>query len=203
MFIALINLLIIGAATGAYFFFSNLMIFLVAGVLLVGFNFFYLSRYGATYAKLKAAHEYEFTSVFTYFKTFLSHGSNVYQALVAITPLASPFVNEKLQNLIDQINEDKSVAPFIEFAKAFESGTIEQIMLSVYQLVETGGDVSHLERFSQILTSFKKTNDEEIVSKKAHNLENLSVFPLGGAGAITVILALGVITIIGGIISGL
>lgn len=159
------------------------------------------------YTKLKERRLFrmqkEFVKLFTYFETFVSNGLNVYKSLEMLGDYCSTQMRSLLDVLLCQIDEDKTVMPFVRFARRFNSLIIEQAMVCIFQLIDQGNSDG---RLNQFLTLFDKIADQHYLdnTEKIHKkLDSLNLFPLLGAGLITIMITFGIISLIGGIVNGI
>lgn len=199
----IINILIIAMSATITIITQIYYFLLVFAAILLVFNIAFLGRYSSLKRKLENDRTREFVSLFTYFEIYINNGLNVYTSIQNIALFASPYIKEKFDLLIFEIDGDKSVNPFIHFAACFKSLLIEQIMVSVYQMIDQGNDSSYLHQFQKL---FGKISDEEHhqeIVLKMKKIDNLSVTPLIGAAMVTIIVTIGIVIIIGGIIGGL
>ena len=122
-------LIIIGTLYFAYslkkFYLIVIGIFAI-GVQLELFSFSYDKKISI----LNKQNETEFVAVLNYIKTYLHNGFNVYKSLEETIQYVSPWMQNKLGTLITEIDKDKSIAPFINFAHSFESSIIEQVLIA-------------------------------------------------------------------------
>ena len=125
-FLLIINVLVIGMGVGAYFYFQHWLVFAVLGVALIASNFLYLSRYGSLEKQQEKEHVNELISLLSYFEIFISNGNNVYTAFKMLIPYSTTFMEDAINSMLNQIDVDKSVGPFITFASKFNN----RIMLS-------------------------------------------------------------------------
>jgi len=159
------------------------------------------------YANLKSQFLFnlqkEFVKLFTYYQIYIRNGLNIYNALEALVSFASPTIKDYLETLLAQIDEDKTVMPFINFGKRFHSLAIEQAMISIYQMVDQGNDEMRLIQFQNVFGRIADQHYQDEVNKIRKGLESLNALPLVGAGLITMMITFGIITMIGDIIGGI
>ena len=160
-------------------------------------DYLFLSSYSSKKETLLREREDEFVSIISYFKIFISNKSNVYHSLESLVPYSSIWMESQLKNLLSDIDNDKSVKPFITFAKQFESPTIENVMVSIYQMIDEGENINRLTQFSFTFEQFSREHKEQLIESKQKSLDSINIFPLVGAGGMTMILMFSIITIIG------
>jgi len=145
----------------------------------------------------------EFVKLFTYFGIYLRNGLNIYNSLEALTSFASPAIKDYLDTLLAQIDEDKTVMPFVRFGQRFQSLTIEQAMICIFQMVDQGNDEMRLIQFQSVFGRIADQYYQDEISKIRKGLDSLNTLPLIGAGLITMMITFGIITMIGEVISGI
>ena len=195
--ICLIDLGIIGIVVLSYFFFDQPFVYIVAAVIGLFLNYFLFSSYSSKKSRLLRKREDEFVAIISYFKIFISNKNNVYHSFECLKPYASTWMSNEIQNLLDDIDLDKSVKPFVKFASSFKSPVIENVMISIYQMVDEGENESRLNQFAFTFEAFSKEHKESLIDSKQKSLDTMNMFPLVGAGAMTMILMLSILTVIG------
>ena len=166
-------------------------------ILGVVFDFFYYSRYSSLERKLEKEHIDELILLLSYFEIFTSNGNNVYQSFKMLIPYSSTFMEDALTTMLNQIDQDKSVGPYINFALKFNSHIVETLMLSIYQSVDNGDSPSQFNEFDVLFTNIRNKFQEDLIDRKKKSLETLNSFPLFGAGLLTITLSISVISVIG------
>lgn len=173
---------------------SNL-IYCLMGAFFLGFLFYY--RYEKRRTFLINKRENEFIQIFLYFRIFLQNQYGIYKALEEVKNFASSWMLDKLDVLTNEIDNDKSVQPFIKFASNFLNPDCENIMISVYQMIDQGVNGSYLASFSkefERINEFKKANNRE---KYDNSLKSMTSYALVGAALFSLGLMFGVISLIG------
>ena len=195
--IVLINLFCV-AASGILFVFLNSPIALAGGgmtILLA--NFLLFSRYGTLQRSREKEHLDELISLLSYFEIFITNKNNVYMSFRLLLPYCSGFMDEAINSLLNQIDMDKSVGPFITFAQKFNSHLVESLMLSIYQMVDNGENSGQFMEFEIFFAGIGKDHQIALIEDKKKSLDSLNHWPLFGAGAITIVIAFSITTIIG------
>lgn len=199
----LLDLCIIALGVVVFIFFKSPIYLGFILFILVMLDYFYLSRYSGILKLQNDQLINEFISLLPFFKTYLKNTYSIYQAFKELIPFASDSLKERLEKLIENIDEDKSVTPFISFAKTFNSSNIEQLMISIYQMIDEGNDSPYLIQFENTFTKLRNEMYESLIEKRNKDLGNMSVFPLVGSALLIVMISFGVMEVIGGMISGL
>lgn len=176
---------------------KNLLILIYFFGILVVFNFFYLTRYQRIINKNNANLINDFINTFSYFRIYISNNMNAYNAFKEVSKYSSPFIKTKLLVLLDEIDEDKSLKPYMNFAKNFNNKKVEEVMIAIYEMVNEGNSENYLNQFTSVFTSFKarveKTNQEKRVSK--FNLIN--AMSMGGMMLIMILIMLSIVNMVG------
>lgn len=176
---------------------KNLLILVYFFGILVVFNFFYLTRYQRIINKNNANLINDFINTFSYFRIYISNNMNAYNAFKEVSKYSSPFIKTKLLILLDEIDEDKSLKPYMNFAKNFNNKKVEEVMIAIYEMVNEGNSENYLNQFTSVFTSFKarveKTNQEKRFSK--FNLIN--AMSMGGMMLIMILIMLSIVNMVG------
>lgn len=192
-----INVLLLGMGVGAYLLFNHWLAFVVLGITIIAANFLYLSRYSSMEKTLEREHVNELISLLSYFEIFISNGNNVYTSFKMLIPYCSIFMEENINLMLNQIDIDKSVGPFIRFAARFNNRVIESLMLSIYQMVDNGENSGQFNEFNTLFSNIAKDHEIALVEEKKRKLNSLDSWPLVGSGTITIVLAVAILNIIG------
>ena len=110
-------------------------------------------------------------------------------------------MKEKIETLLSEIDEDKTVQPFVNFARNFQQLSSHSLMLSIYQMIDQGENSEQLLQFNVIFDELSKNRNKEMVNQQDRALSNMSTFPLIGAGMITITLTISILTILGDLIN--
>ena len=110
-------------------------------------------------------------------------------------------MEEQINSLIIEIDNDKSVKPFVNFAGKFTNKITYNVMLSIYQMVDEGENSVHMLQFSNLFSQLSKNHQRDLMDAKDRSMSSLSTLPLIGAGAITVLLTFGIISVMGEMIN--
>ena len=197
MMLTFIIVLTIGLAFLSFLFLKQiyLTVFIAFGGLIA--IYFFLSRYSSIEKKNEKDRVDQLISLLSYFEIFISNGNNVYTSFKMLLPYADEFLQEAISSLLAQIDVDKTIGPYINFATKFNNRIIESLMLSIYQMVDNGESSIELSEFDILFNNIKEKHYDEIIDSKKKGLDMFNSFPLIGAGAITIILSISIVSIIG------
>lgn len=177
-----------------------LFIFLLLTIIV---EYIYISRYKSMEEKQRKDVQDEFISIFSFFKIYIKNGMNVYTALKEVSQFVGPKLKERFDQLLLDIDGDKTVTPFIKFSKTFDELIIEQMMISVYQMVDEGSNSPYFNQFEIIFNSLSNEMHEKELHSKESSLTTQSVAPLMGSAILIVLITIGIVTVIGEMVSGL
>jgi len=197
MFLILLIVIVIALAFITYIFFKQIYFPLFIGGGGAIAVYFYLSRYSSIEKKIEKEHVDQLISLLSYFEIFISNGNNVYTSFKMLIPYAEIFIQDAINAMLMQIDVDKTIGPYINFASKFNNRTIESLMLSIYQMVDNGENSIELSEFNLLFNNIKEKHFDEMIDSHKKGLDLFNSFPLIGAGAITIILSLCIVSIIG------
>lgn len=142
--IAIINVVLLSIIPVSYFLLKQPTIMMLGIAIMVIINYLIFSGYTSKKRKVLMNRENEFIVMIGYYQIFISNSYNVYQALQSLLPYASPWMEEQLQCLLTEIDNDKTVKPFINFAEKFTNKVSSNVMLSIYQMIDEGESGIHM-----------------------------------------------------------
>ena len=167
------------------------------------FDLFFLTRYSKLISNKNTENLQEFAVIFGYFRVYLHNGFSVYSALKEILNFANPTLKKDLEELINEIDSDKSVQPFVKFGEKFNEIIVEEMMISIYQMIDDGENSDYLTQFELIFDKFSDLLYEKYLRAKNSRLATLSNAPLIGASFLIIVLTIGIISILGEVINGI
>ena len=170
------------------------IIAIAIGVIII---YFYISRYSTLERKQQKSHVDQLISLISYFEIFISNGHNVYTSFKMLLEYSDSFLQDAITSLLNQIDVDKTVGPYITFASKFNDHIVESLMLSIYQMVDNGEDAINLNEFDILFNNIKDKYHNDLIENQKKSLDSLNTFPLITAGAMTLVLSLTMISVIG------
>ena len=198
--VLLINIVILICVIVIYFFLSNLIYAIMLFVGLCLLDFFLLTRYNDKKQAILKNRENELVAIISYFEVYIQNNNNVYQSFAQLVPYCSDWMKDKIETMLNEIDSDKTVQPFINFANNFQQLSSHSLMLSIYQMIDQGENSEQLIQFNVIFDELSKNRNKELVNQQDRALSNMSTFPLVGAGLITITLTISILTILGDLI---
>ena len=195
--ILLLILLTLGAGLSFIYLLNQMLIGIIAIAIGVIIIYFYISRYSTLERKQQKSHVDQLISLISYFEIFISNGHNVYTSFKMLLEYSDSFLQDAITSLLNQIDVDKTVGPYITFASKFNDHIVESLMLSIYQMVDNGEDAINLNEFDILFNNIKDKYHNDLIENQKKSLDSLNTFPLITAGAMTLVLSLTMISVIG------
>ena len=199
--IIVLNVLIIGLAVGMMFLLKQIMIIFLGVIALAIGNYLLFNSYLNRKKRILDNRDNEFITIISYFQIFITNSYNVYQAFQSLIAYSSSWMEEQLQSLINEIDNDKSVKPYLNFANKFSNKVCANVMLSIYQMVDEGESGVHMMQFNNLFSQLSKEHQMDLIDGKDRSMGSIASLPLIGAGAITVLLTFGIISVMGEMIN--
>lgn len=199
----IITILLLTAFIVAAILTKLIALIIVMIVVLIAFTYLYFSRYKGVERKQKEIDLLEFVNLFTFFKIYLKNGFGVYASLKEISHFANESLKEKIEKLLQEIDEDKTVTPFVNFASYFDELIVEEMMISIYQMIDDGSDSNYLIQFELIFDKFSELLHKKQLDNKDKGLSNLTASALVGSAYLIIVITIGVVTLLGDMINGL
>ena len=191
----IITSLFLVASLAAFYFLHSYIYLGVGPFLIIFFVPLYFSRYSKLEKEQGDQAKRDFVSLFTFFKIYLHNGYSVYTALKEIQTFADKQLAMYLSELISEIDQDKTITPFIHFGKKFNDLIIEEMMISIYQMIDDGSNPTHLSQFDAIFGKVSDLAYEKELNKKRNGLASMATFPLVGSGVLIIMVTFGIITV--------
>ena len=199
--VTLLNVVFIGISFLIYFLLNNVIFAIFILISLIVLDYFLLTRFNDKKKTLIKSRENELIAIISYFEVYVQNKNNVYQSFNMLIPYCSPWMKDKIEVLLKEIDDDKSVQPFVNFANNFHQLSTHSLMLSIYQMVDQGENTHQLRQFDVIFTELARNRNREMMEQKSNSLANMSTFPLVGAGLITITLTMSILSILGDLIN--
>ena len=199
----IVNFILIGCSICFGIFMKMGVFFAFGPGFAVVFSILYLSRYGTLISKINSDNLIEFSELFGFFRIYVKNGYNVYNALKEISKFANKNLKELLEKLLTEIDGNKTVQPFINFSSNFDEIIVEELMISIYQMIDEGEQSNYLSQFELIFDKFSEALIQKELKKKDSKLGTLSSTPLIGSSFLIIVITIGIIGLIGDIINGI
>ncbi len=201
--LVLVDAILLIAATGLALFLKDFIYSAICGGVALIFDLLYLTRYSKLISAKNTENLQEIAILFGYFRIYIHNGYSVYSALKEITNFANVDLRRSLNQLVKEIDEDKSVKPFVKFARQFNEIIIEEMMVSIYQMIDDGETSDYLIQFEMIFDKFSDLLYDRYLKGKNAKLGAISSTALIGSCFLVIVLTIGVIGVIGELINGI
>ncbi len=183
--------------------FHNFIFLALLAICLLAINYFMIVFSKKERQFQYQLHEEEFVMLLNYVQTYLANNFNVYNAFKETLPICSSWMQEKISGLLKDIDEDKSISPFIKLANNFSSKLIHQALISLYLMIENGTKIDSLMRFTPIFNQLKEDILHNAIKRIENTYDTLNLLPVIGAGIITMTMILGIVGIVQGALYGI
>lgn len=197
-----IDIFLILGLVGILFLNISFIFIAIYALMIPIFNYYYLNRYQVLKHKKELKLDNEFIELFSYIRIYLFNQETVYTSLKNILEFSSPKMKERIEGLLGSIDEDKTIQPFIDFARLFQNKLIEEVMISLYEMVNTGNSELYLNQFIKVFEDFKNRYEKDKETKRYDKFDRYNMLSLVGSGMIMIILSLAVISLVGEVSNG-
>lgn len=174
----------------------NFYLLIPAAILSLLYAYLFLERPKDILKAKKGKLRMDFVKLFSFLRVFLSNGHSVYSALSETRSYAEGDSLVLFDKLIEGIDVNKTIEPYLAFADAFDSIEIKQAMIATYELSLDGGK----ERFNHFDTVFERISEEkrdEAFYFFKNKLANMNFFPLIGSAFSMALVTIAVVTLMG------
>jgi hypothetical protein len=176
----------------AYLYASNIgitILILFIGLFIAKYEYWNLK---SSFKQKASTSQLAFISFFGYILVFLENNFNLYQAIKTSLTYIDLSIKDHVETLIKEIDDDKTVQPYMNFAIKFGSQIVEQICLMLYQLEQNGYNAALLDKFSPLLERLRAQTTDEYIQNQSTSLDIFGIFPLISTVVITIALVLGI-----------
>ena len=194
----LFSLIIIVISIIVYFIFKDIKYSIILLLLYYLYLYYLNNKKRKEIQKEKQDKEYEFANLVSYLLIFLENNFNVYQSLLLTMSYCKESLAKDIETLIEEIDFDKSIAPYQNFAKKFETNIIYQLVMMIYQLDINGYDVKYLHNFPLLIENIRQAKIENMIAIRKSNMSYLMVLPIISLLIVVFSLSFFILTLIGG-----
>ena len=203
LILLIVNTVFIALGIALVFIFKQVLYPLICLGILFLFDFVFLTRYSRRIDMKNSENLQDFATIFGYFRIFIHNGYSVYSALKELKLFANEDLKNYLSDLLNSIDVDKSVQPFVDFAHHFNEIIVEEMMISIYQLIDDGETSDYLIQFELIFDKFSDLLYQRYLRGKDSRLGTIGSSPLIGSCFLIIVLTIGIISIIGELVNGI
>ncbi len=194
----IVNILFIAAGSAIYILSKQILAVLGMTAFLAAIDYLLISRPSQIIKKEKERLENEFVHVFVYFGLFVKNGRPVYNALEDCLRYCSDSLSEKIRKLLEDIDEDKTITPYMNFAKNFQNLEIKQVLISVYKMSIEGGGEEYLNQFDTLFTALSNAKRAKLIENEKSNYGNFNFLPMLASALSMGIIAVAVVVLMEG-----
>lgn len=188
--------------SAAIYFLLNNNIYVLIPLIFAGIiDFFYISSFSNNKKRIEKDREKEFIQIISYFQIFINNHINVYQCFKQLIPYCSAWMAEQIETMLNEIDADKTIQPFINFASKFKTPLVRNVMLSIYQMVDSGESSEQLNQFEIFFSQLEKAQQKDKIDAMERSLSSIDTYPLAGAGCITILITISVLLMMGDLIN--
>lgn len=108
----------------------------------------------------------------------------------------------EIKKFTNEIDEDKTIVPFLNFSKNFKNKTIEEVMIALFQMVDGGYTDNYINQFIKIFENYKERTNKVQFDKRYKKLNSLSMMSLIGVAYLMFVILLLIVNIIGELTNG-
>ncbi len=196
LYLLIADLFIIGFAALSYFLLGTSLIICVLMLALIPLiDIFSLQKMLKGKSDNNIGLETEFVRVFSYLNIYLHNGLPVYTSIKNIVEFSSKEMKNRLRKLLKEIDEDKSVAPYVSFASDFPSLLVKEVMVSLYLIAEQGGVEAYMPQFEKTFDQLAKEKRAFDKERRISKLNTLCFLPLVGSGASMLMIVSGIVVL--------
>ncbi len=191
--ITTVNLALIGVGVAIYFLTKQLISIAAIMALILVIDYLLITEPSQIIKKKKENLEEEFVHVFVYFGLFVKNGRPVYNALEDCIRYCSDSLGEKIRIMLEEIDGDKTIGPYMNFAKNFENLEIKQVLISIYKMSIEGNGEEYLNQFDTLFAALSNAKRTKSIEKEKGRYENFNFMPMLASALSMGIIAVAVI----------
>ena len=154
----------------------------MSGFLMIMCSFLYLySHYQSlksSYLQLITSKEIAFNGFYRYVVTLLKNNHILYSALQASLQYSDDVLLEDINELINDIENDTSIEPFIKFMNNFNDESIKQMILLLYKTQEVGIVNEVLSSINECMVYLQDTSIKSYTVTESKKVEKYFIYPL-------------------------
>lgn len=157
------------------------------------------------YIKMEAIHETRKNESFKQFISLvivnLSCKQSIYGAIKNTLCIENFPIKNEVTSLLSEINEDKTLLPYISFASKFSIDDAKNIMIILYQMSNDGSNVEYLNALKKNLDDLSIYTMDQIFRKREETLKSKGSLALIGSAGFVFALMIGIISLLGEVMS--
>lgn len=150
------------------------------------------------YLKHINSKEIAFYSLYRFLINMLDNQMILYNALKESYEFVDEILKEDVAQLIENIEIDTSIQPYIQFSNNFQNEQIKQMILLLYQAQESNHSIQILENMNQTILQIQDSSLQDMVIQECKKLDKFAIIPLILSATTIVLISLFMFKMIGG-----
>lgn len=150
--------------------------------------------------KIQLLKQQEFVNFVSYITIFLENKFNVYQATKICTPYLDKYLQKDVTKFIEEIDNDKTIFPYINIAEKIGTSLIMQMMVMLYQINVSGYDAKYLHKFPYLIDKAYDRLTKEKIQYKKNEMGLYAMVPIVSLLIMVFIMVFQIIGMVGGVV---
>lgn len=175
--------------------------YLLISIILIGLSLcYYIMHESSLNSRLKQlvyAKEIAFSGFYRYVIALIKNGHILYSALQSSLEYVNEVLTDDITNLINEIEVDTSLQPFLNFMDNFEDETIKQMIILLYKSQDSGVIDEVIESVNECMVNLQDTSIKNYISKEEKSVEKYNAIPLVLSALVMIIVTMYIFTLIG------
>lgn len=159
-----------------------------------------ISHYSALKSRLKQltyAKEIAFNAFYRYVITLLKNNHILYSALKESTLYIDEVLIDDVNELIEGIENDTTLNPFLKFMSNFDDENIKQMIILLYKTHEVGAISEVLDSINECMVNLQDTALQSYIRKEEKKIEKFYIFPILLSAVVMILVSFYVFSLIG------
>ena len=161
---------------------------------------YFVAHYNSLKSRLKQltyAKEIAFNGFYRYVITLLKNNHILYSALKASTEYVDEVLVDDVNELINEIEIDTTLQPFLNFMNNFDDENIKQMIILLYKTQEVGAVGGVLDSINECMVNLQDTSIKNYIKKEESKIEKYYMIPIMLSAIVMVLVSFYVFSLIG------
>lgn len=145
--------------------------------MMIAYSLLYISILEEKYALLMAEKEVAFGSFYPLLLFYLKNDHSLHQSLKMLLNQCDVLLRKDLEQWLENMQFDSSLAPYLSFASQFQNVYIQQIILLLFKTQEIGYDLETLENMSSALLNIQDQSMENYIEQEKKKISHFAIYP--------------------------
>lgn len=173
----------------------------ISGFLMIMCSFLYFySHYSSlknSYNQLVISKEIAFNGFYRYVVTLLKNNHILYSALKASLEYSDEVLLDDINELIEDIENDTTIEPFLKFMNNFNDESIKQMIMLLYKTQEVGVANEVLNSINECMVYLQDTSIKSYTSIESKKVERYYIYPIVLSTAVVLLITSYVFSLLG------